>query len=54
MPAEKPFAGKTVMLVDERTIDAGELAGLYLEAAHQTEFVGTPTAGACSVLSNFQ
>lgn len=51
--AEKPFAGKTVMLVDERTIDAGELAGLYLEAAHRTEFVGTPTAGACSVLSNF-
>ena len=34
-------------------LNAGEKAGLFLEAANKTEFVGTPTAGAHSVLSNF-
>ncbi len=47
------FKGRTVMLVDERTINAAEEAGLFFEAANKTEFVGTPTAGAHSVLSNF-
>jgi len=47
------FKGRTMMLVDERTIGPGEEAGLFLEAANKTEFAGTPTAGAHSVLSNF-
>jgi C-terminal processing protease CtpA/Prc len=47
------YQGKTVMLVDERTIGAGEQAGLFLEAANKTEFIGAPTAGADSVLTNF-
>jgi len=51
--AEWKYEGKTVMLVDERTIGEGEQAGLFLEAANKTEFFGTPTAGADSVLSNF-
>ncbi len=51
--AQVAFRGKTVMLVDERTIDGGEEAGLFLEAANKTEFIGSPTAGAHSIVSNF-
>jgi len=47
------FKGKTVMLVDARTIGAGEQAALLFEAANKTEFVGTPSAGANTVLTNF-
>jgi C-terminal processing protease CtpA/Prc len=47
------FTGKTVMLVDERTTGAAEHAGLLLEVANKTSFVGIPTAGADSHLSNF-
>jgi C-terminal processing protease CtpA/Prc len=47
------YRGKTLMLVDERTIGAGEQAALSLEAANKTEFIGTPSAGANSVLTNF-
>ena len=47
------YLGKTLMLVDERTIGAGEQAGLFLEAANKTEFIGSPTGGANSVLTNF-
>jgi len=47
------YQGKTVLLIDERTIGAGEHAGLLLEAANKTTFVGTPTAGADTVVTNF-
>jgi C-terminal processing protease CtpA/Prc len=47
------FKGKTVMLVDERTIGPGEQAALLFEAANKTEFIGAPTAGANTVLTNF-
>jgi len=47
------YKNRSVMLVDERTLNAGEKAGLFLEAANKTEFVGAPSAGAHSVLSNF-
>jgi C-terminal processing protease CtpA/Prc len=47
------YKGRTVMLVDECTINDGEGAGLIVEAANKTEFVGSPTAGAHSVLTNF-
>lgn len=47
------YPGKTVMLVDERTIGAGEEAGLFFEAANKTDFVGSSTAGANSVFTNF-
>ena len=43
----------TLLLVDERTIGTGEEAGLFLEAANKTDFVGSPSAGALSVLSQF-
>ena len=47
------FQGKTIMLVDERTIGAGEQTALLFEAANKTEFIGTPTAGANTALTNF-
>lgn len=40
------YYGKTVMLVDERTISQAEHTGLFFEAANHTVFVGSPTVGA--------
>jgi C-terminal processing protease CtpA/Prc len=40
------YHGKTVMLVDERTISQAEHTGLFFEAANGTKFVGSPTMGA--------
>jgi C-terminal processing protease CtpA/Prc len=50
LPApQAPFyKGKTVALIDERTIGESEQAALLFEAANKTEFVGSPTAGADS------
>jgi C-terminal processing protease CtpA/Prc len=46
-PAAGPiWRGRSVMLIDERTISQGEHTGLFLEAANDTAFVGTPSAGA--------
>ncbi len=47
------YKGKTVMLIDERTIGAGEHAALMLEAANRTTFIGGPSAGADSDSTNF-
>jgi C-terminal processing protease CtpA/Prc len=51
--ATPKYKGKTVMLIDERTIGAGEHLGLWLEAANNTAFIGTPSAGADGATSNF-
>jgi C-terminal processing protease CtpA/Prc len=40
------YIGKTVLLIDERTVSQSEHLGLFFEAANGTKFVGTPTAGA--------
>ncbi|HYX22886.1 MAG TPA: S41 family peptidase [Thermoanaerobaculia bacterium] len=40
------YTGKTVLLIDERTVSQAEHLGLFFEAANGTKFVGTPTAGA--------
>jgi C-terminal processing protease CtpA/Prc len=40
------YTGKTVLLIDERTVSQSEHLGLFFEAANGTKFVGTPTAGA--------
>lgn len=40
------YKGKTAMLIDERTAGEAEHTGLYLEAANDTAFVGTASAGA--------
>jgi C-terminal processing protease CtpA/Prc len=47
------FKGKTVALIDERTIGDSEQAGLLFEAANKTEFIGSPSAGANSELASF-
>lgn len=40
------YHGKTVLLVDERTISQAEHTGLFLEAANHTTIIGSPTMGA--------
>lgn len=50
---EPKYTGKTVMLIDERTIGRAEHLGLWFEAANNTTFVGTPSAGADGETSNF-
>lgn len=47
------YHGRTVMLIDERTISQAEHTGLFFEAANDTKFVGTPTAGANGEVTNF-
>jgi C-terminal processing protease CtpA/Prc len=52
-PATHPYAGQTVMLVDERTIAAAEHIGLFLEAANHTVFIGTNSAGSTGETTSF-
>ena len=40
------YHGKTVMLMDERSLSQAEHTGLFFEAANHTVFVGSPTMGA--------
>jgi len=47
------YNGKTVMLIDERTIGQAEHMGLFFAAANKTEFIGTPSAGADGDVTNF-
>jgi C-terminal processing protease CtpA/Prc len=47
------YKGKTVMLIDERTISQAEHTGLFLQAANKTKFIGSPTAGANGDVTNF-
>lgn len=52
--AEVPvYHGRTVTLIDERTISQAESAGLILEAVNGTTFVGSPTAGADGDITDF-
>ncbi len=46
------YRGKTVMLVDERTLSQAEHLGLFLEAAAGTTFIGSQTAGADGDVTN--
>ncbi|MEP6621983.1 MAG: S41 family peptidase [bacterium] len=46
------YAGKTVLLIDERTISQAEHSGLFFEAANGTAFVGSPTMGANGDITN--
>lgn len=47
------YKGKTIMLIDERTVSEAEQTGLFFEAANKTEFIGTPSAGANGDVTNF-
>jgi C-terminal processing protease CtpA/Prc len=51
---DKPrYHGKTVLLIDERTISQAEHTGLFLESANNTKFIGSPTQGANGDVTNF-
>jgi C-terminal processing protease CtpA/Prc len=45
-PVPAKYAGRTVMLIDERTVSQAEHSGLFFEAANGTKFIGSQTAGA--------
>jgi C-terminal processing protease CtpA/Prc len=52
--SDKPkYAGKTVMLIDDRAISQAEHTALFFEAANGTTFIGSPTAGANGDVTNF-
>jgi C-terminal processing protease CtpA/Prc len=46
------YHGRTVLLVDERTVSQAEHTGLFLEAANGTIFIGSPTMGANGDVTN--
>ncbi|HEX3681073.1 MAG TPA: hypothetical protein VHU83_00930 [Bryobacteraceae bacterium] len=52
-PVSPTYSGKTVMLIDERTRGEAELTGLSLEAANNTAFVGSASAGATGMVGGF-
>jgi C-terminal processing protease CtpA/Prc len=55
-PAEQGkwiYQGKTVMLIDERSLSQAEHTGLFFYAANETKFIGTHTGGANGELTTF-
>ncbi len=52
-PAKWKYKGKTVMLIDERSMSQSEHTGLFFEAANGTEFIGSQTAGANGDVTTF-
>ncbi|WP_224363421.1 S41 family peptidase [Hyalangium versicolor] len=47
------YQGRTVTLIDERTISQAESVALLLEAVNGTTFVGSPSAGANGDITDF-
>ncbi len=54
LPKQPFYKGLTVMLIDERTQSQAEHTGLFFEAANQTKFIGSQSAGANGDVTNFQ
>ena len=52
-PGKWIYKGKTVMLIDERSVSQSEHTGLFLRAANGTKFIGSRTAGADGELTTF-
>ena len=50
--AKPRYHGRTVVLVDERTLSQAEHTVLFFEAANQTRIVGSPTMGANGDVTN--
>ncbi|WP_428263135.1 S41 family peptidase [Haliangium sp.] len=46
------YRGQTLMLIDETTQSQAEHTGLFLEAANDTRFVGTPSSGSNGDVTN--
>jgi C-terminal processing protease CtpA/Prc len=52
--SDKPtYTGRTVALIDDRAISQSEHTCLFFEAANDTTFIGTATAGANGDVTNF-
>jgi hypothetical protein len=51
--SEPKYQGQTVMLMDGRTEGAAEHLGLFLKAANETVFVGSPTSGTVGTVTDF-
>jgi C-terminal processing protease CtpA/Prc len=52
--SDKPkYAGRTVMLIDDRAISQSEHTALFFEQANGTTFIGTTTAGANGDVTNY-
>ncbi len=51
--SQPKYQGKTVLLIDGRTEGAGEHLGLFLKAANDTVFIGSPTAGCVGTATDF-
>lgn len=50
---EQPlYRGRTVMLMDERSVSQSEYTGQYLKEANGTTFIGSPTCGATGDVTN--
>jgi C-terminal processing protease CtpA/Prc len=47
------YKGRTVLLIDERTMSQAEHTGLFLKAANGTKFIGSATAGADGEITVF-
>jgi C-terminal processing protease CtpA/Prc len=52
-PVAPTYPGKTVALIDERTLSQAEHAALFLRAANGTLLVGSPSAGANGDVTRF-
>ena len=52
-PAPRRYSGRSVTLIDERAQSQSEFLAQMLREAHQTVFIGSPTAGANGNASNF-
>lgn len=47
------YAGRTALLIDERTISQAEHTGLFFESANGTTFIGSPSVGANGDITTF-
>lgn len=47
------YHGRTVLLIDERSVSQAEHSGLFFEAANGTTFIGSPTEGADGDVTSF-
>jgi hypothetical protein len=47
------YHGRTVLLIDERSVSQAEHSGLFFEAANGTKFIGSPTQGADGDVTSF-
>lgn len=47
------YAGKTILLIDERAISQSEHSGLFYKTANGTTFIGSPTTGANGDVTHF-